>query len=65
MELYAERVANKGLCAHAQAESLKYKLLGGLVRIDARLAFDFVICHMIETLGDLNRGERGLLNQPN
>lgn len=30
VELYAERVANKGLCAQAQAESLKYKLLGGL-----------------------------------
>lgn len=30
MELYAERVANKGLCAQAQAESLKYKLIGGL-----------------------------------
>lgn len=30
VELYAERVANKGLCAHAQAESLKFKLLGGL-----------------------------------
>jgi len=30
IELYAERVANRGLSAHAQAESLKYKLLGGL-----------------------------------
>ena len=30
VELYAERVANKGLCAQAQTESLKYKLLGGL-----------------------------------
>ena len=30
VELYAERVANRGLSAHAQAESLKYKLLGGL-----------------------------------
>ncbi|KAJ1462960.1 ribosomal protein S3 [Pelagophyceae sp. CCMP2097] len=30
VELYAERVANRGLCAQAQAESLKYKLLGGL-----------------------------------
>ena len=29
VELYAERVANRGLCAQAQAESLKYKLLGG------------------------------------
>merc|ERR1711968_182830 len=30
VELYAERVANRGLCSQAQAESLKYKLLGGL-----------------------------------
>jgi len=30
VELYAERVMNRGLCAQAQAESLKFKLLGGL-----------------------------------
>jgi len=30
VELYAERVANRGNCAIAQAESLRYKLLGGL-----------------------------------
>lgn len=30
MEVFAERVANKGLCAAAQAESLRYKLLYGL-----------------------------------
>jgi len=30
VELYAERVLNRALCAIAQAESLKYKLLGGL-----------------------------------
>jgi len=30
VELYAERVVTRGLSAHAQAESLKYKLLGGL-----------------------------------
>jgi len=30
IELYAERVANRGLCALAQGESLRYKLLGGL-----------------------------------
>jgi small subunit ribosomal protein S3e len=30
VELYAEKVALRGLCAVAQAESLKYKLLGGL-----------------------------------
>jgi small subunit ribosomal protein S3e len=30
VELYAERVQNRGLCAQAQAEALKFKLLGGL-----------------------------------
>ena len=30
VELYAERVEVRGLCAQAQAESLKFKLLGGL-----------------------------------
>ncbi|KAM7476076.1 hypothetical protein LguiB_023319 [Lonicera macranthoides] len=30
VELYAEKVSNRGLCAIAQAESLRYKLLGGL-----------------------------------
>jgi len=30
LKLYASRIANRGLCAQAQAESLKYKLLGGL-----------------------------------
>jgi small subunit ribosomal protein S3e len=28
--LYAEKVATRGLCAIAQAESLRYKLIGGL-----------------------------------
>jgi len=30
VELYAERVLNRGLCAMAQVESLKYKLMEGL-----------------------------------
>jgi small subunit ribosomal protein S3e len=30
VELFAERVLNRGLCAMAQCESLRYKLLGGL-----------------------------------
>lgn len=30
VELFAERVSNRGLSAQAQADSLKYKLLGGL-----------------------------------
>jgi len=31
VELFAERVENRAACAMAQAESLRYKLLGGLV----------------------------------
>jgi small subunit ribosomal protein S3e len=30
VELFAEKVQNRALCAVAQAESLRYKLLGGL-----------------------------------
>ncbi|CAK9293402.1 unnamed protein product [Gordionus sp. m RMFG-2023] len=30
IELYAEKVASRGLCAIAQCESLRYKLIGGL-----------------------------------
>ncbi|CAE7699859.1 RPS3C, partial [Symbiodinium microadriaticum] len=30
VDLFAERVANRGLCAQTQTESLKYKLLGNL-----------------------------------
>merc|ERR1712023_24086 len=30
VELFAERVDNRGSCAMAQAESLRYKLIGGL-----------------------------------
>ena len=30
IELYAERVKNRGLCAIAQAEAIRYKLVGGL-----------------------------------
>jgi len=30
VELFADKVANRALCAMAQAESLRYKLLGGL-----------------------------------
>ena len=29
-QLYAEKVATRGLCAIAQCESLRYKLIGGL-----------------------------------
>lgn len=30
VELFAERIQDRGLCASAQAESLKFKLLGGM-----------------------------------
>ncbi|KAK4562869.1 hypothetical protein RGQ29_005375 [Quercus rubra] len=42
VELYAEKVNNRGLCAIAQAESLRYKLLGGLAvrRYDVFVGFD-------------------------
>lgn len=30
VELYAEKIQNKGLCAVSQCESLKFKLLSGL-----------------------------------
>merc|ERR1711997_216715 len=30
VELYAEKVQTRGLCAIAQAKSLRYKLIGGL-----------------------------------
>jgi len=46
VEVYAERVANRGLCAIAQAESLKYKLLGGLA---ARRACYGVIRFIMES----------------
>nr|GMC65464.1 40S ribosomal protein S3 [Ipomoea batatas] len=45
VELYAEKVNNRGLCAIAQAESLRYKLLGGLaVRSEEKLTFDAIHC---------------------
>lgn len=43
VELYAEKVNNRGLCAIAQAESLRYKLLGGLaVRRSVALTLQLV-----------------------
>lgn len=44
VDLYAEKVANRGLSAAVQAESLKYKLLGGLpVRRAAYGALRFIM----------------------
>ncbi|KAG2403169.1 40S ribosomal protein [Vigna angularis] len=48
VELYAEKVNNRGLCAIAQAESLRYKLLGGLaVRriLDVLVVIAVVACY--------------------
>lgn len=46
VELYAEKVNNRGLCAIAQAESLRYKLLGGLaVR---RYSFCLIVAQGLE-----------------
>ncbi|KAK6125028.1 hypothetical protein DH2020_041206 [Rehmannia glutinosa] len=47
VELYAERVNNRGLCAIAQAESLRYKLLGGL----AVRSIDFTLLLLPFTYG--------------
>mmetsp|Transcript_26155 Transcript_26155/g.37169 ORF Transcript_26155/g.37169 Transcript_26155/m.37169 type:complete len:249 (-) Transcript_26155:64-810(-) len=45
VELYAERVQNRALCAIAQAESIRYKLLGGLA---VRRACNGVIKYVLE-----------------
>ena len=46
VELYAEKVNNRGLCAIAQAESLRYKLLGGLaVRRYTCLNHFYILLH--------------------
>ena len=51
VELYAEKVNNRGLCAIAQAESLRYKLLGGLaVRRWAFAAAKHLRCSCVATL---------------
>jgi small subunit ribosomal protein S3e len=47
--LYTEKVVNSGLCAIAQAESLRYKLLGGLaVRRYNRGPFFAVLFHGLD-----------------
>ena len=68
VELFAEKVMDRGLCAVAQAESLRYKLLGGLsVR---RCAFtthcrvyEADLCSPHERSGDARSGKsrRGML----
>jgi len=46
VELYAEKVAQRGLCAVAQCESLKFKLLAGLA---VRKAAYSVLSYVIES----------------
>ena len=45
VELYAEKVNNRGLCAIAQAESLRYKLLGGLAVRRYILNFHLIVSY--------------------
>lgn len=49
VELYAEKVATRGLCAIAQAESLRYKLIGGLAVRRSAFLSDLksfgLVCH--------------------
>jgi hypothetical protein len=55
VELYAEKVNNRGLCAIAQAESLRYKLLGGLAvrRYVTLFVFLYVMVHsMMHTVAE-------------
>lgn len=53
VELYAEKVNNRGLCAIAQAESLRYKLLGGLAVRRSVPLVAFVPCPSFYLLSDL------------
>ena len=52
VELYAEKVNNRGLCAIAQAESLRYKLLGGLAvrRYAFQMSLLFMFCFEMRLL---------------
>ncbi|KAF6140540.1 hypothetical protein GIB67_035567 [Kingdonia uniflora] len=51
VELYAEKVNNRGLCAIAQAESLRYKLLGGLA---VRSKFDAFYANLVSEDDDID-----------
>lgn len=51
VELYAEKVANRGLCAVAQAESLRYKLVGGLAVLPIPAARTLARCPSSFTFG--------------
>ena len=46
VELYAEKVNNRGLCAIAQCESLRYKLLGGLA-VRRFIFFPFYFAYIV------------------
>lgn len=47
VELYAEKVNNRGLCAIAQAESLRYKLLGGLAVRRYDISLVRLLCYFV------------------
>lgn len=47
IELYAEKVGVRGLCAIAQAESLRYKLVGGLAVRRACYGTKFLIFYVL------------------
>ena len=57
VELYAEKVNNRGLCAIGQAESLRYKLLERREGLIGKPYLFFVNCLLVEYLnmfGELN-----------
>lgn len=54
--LYGEKVANRGLCAIAQAESLRFKLIGGLA---VRRACYGVLRYIMECGAKGNNGFQG------
>lgn len=47
VELYAEKVNNRALCAIAQAESLRYKLLGGLAVRRYTFCINAIVCQYL------------------
>jgi hypothetical protein len=56
VEMFAERVHNRGLSAMAQAESLKYKLLGGLQVLRKDCCFSVLVRTTATTIRELIRG---------
>lgn len=62
VELYAEKVLDRGLSAQAQAESLKYKLLGGLaVRRACYGVLRYVLCVVRSVSACVNDDEKSIV----